>query len=100
MTISAEQVEEANLRGVATKKAFEATISVQYDRQTGKIVITLANGVSIVFAPTLIKGLEGAAAEDFEDAEISPSGLGIHFPKIDADLYVPSLVASKQRPSD
>lgn len=100
MAISAKQLEEANLHGVAMKEAFATTTSVKYDRQTGKIVITLANSVDIVFAPSLIKGLEGAAAEDFEDAEISPSGLGIHFPKIDADLYVPSLLASKQRPSD
>ena len=26
------------------------------------------------------------------DAEISPSGLGIHFPRLDADLYIPALL--------
>ena len=29
---------------------------------------------------------------DLTDAQISPSGLGVHFPKLDADLYIPALL--------
>jgi hypothetical protein len=36
--------------------------------------------------------LEHAKIDDLGEIEISPSGLGIHFPKLDADLYLPALL--------
>lgn len=36
--------------------------------------------------------LERAHPADLMDAEITPSGLGIHFPKLDADVYIPALL--------
>jgi hypothetical protein len=48
--------------------------------------------LQIAFAPRDAQGLEQASAEDLLDARISPSGLGVHFPRLDADLYVPALL--------
>jgi hypothetical protein len=36
--------------------------------------------------------LEHAKAADLAEIELSPSGFGIHFPKLDADFYVPALL--------
>jgi hypothetical protein len=36
--------------------------------------------------------LEHARAAQLDPIEISPSGFGIHFPKLDADLYLPALL--------
>jgi hypothetical protein len=36
--------------------------------------------------------LEDANAAQLSEIEISPSGFGIHFPAVDADLYVPGLL--------
>ncbi|HET8750413.1 MAG TPA: DUF2442 domain-containing protein, partial [Sphingomicrobium sp.] len=36
--------------------------------------------------------LEHADEEALEDIQITPSGLGLHWPKLDADLYVPGLL--------
>jgi hypothetical protein len=36
--------------------------------------------------------LEGANAADLAGAQISPSGLELHFPELDADVYVPALL--------
>jgi hypothetical protein len=36
--------------------------------------------------------LEKATPAQLEPIEISPSGFGIHFPKLDADLYLPALL--------
>jgi len=36
--------------------------------------------------------LEKARPEDLASIEITPSGFGLHFPKLDADLYVPALL--------
>ena len=39
-----------------------------------------------------MQGVENAHPADLADAEISPSGLSVHFPKLDADLYLPALL--------
>jgi hypothetical protein len=38
------------------------------------------------------RGLEKAQPEDLAAPQISPHGQGIHFPMIDADIYVPALL--------
>ncbi|MEY2340815.1 DUF2442 domain-containing protein [Acidithiobacillus sp. IBUN Pt1247-S3] len=43
----------------------------------------------------MAEGLENASPEDLAAIEISPSGLGLHWPKLDADLYVPGLMAGQ-----
>lgn len=82
----------ANRRGAAKKAAFPAAVAVRYDRRISRIVISLASGLQIAFAPRDAQGLENARPADLTDAEISPSGLGVYFPKLDADLYIPALL--------
>jgi len=46
----------------------------------------------VSFSPDDVEGLEGARPDELKKIEISPSGFGIHFPALDADLYVPGLL--------
>lgn len=92
MEISDEDFKKANRQGVLAKAAFPAATAVGYDRRTEKIVITLASGLQLAFSPRLVQGLETALPADLDVAEISPSGLGLHFPRLDADIYLPALV--------
>ena len=92
MDITDTTFEAANRRGAAKKSAFPAAVSVRYDRRISRIVISLASGLQIAFVPRDVQGLENAHPADLIDAEISPSGLGVHFPKLDADLYIPALL--------
>jgi len=55
-------------------------------------VIALDSGLEVAFSPKLAQGLEQAHPDDLSDAAISPSGLGIHFPRLDADIYLPALL--------
>jgi Protein of unknown function (DUF2442) len=55
-------------------------------------VIDLSSKLSVSFSPRDAQGLEHAKPSEFDKIEISPSSFGIHFPKIDADLYVPALL--------
>lgn len=98
MGISEKEITEANRRADEMKKAFSPAVSVRYDEQISKIVITLANGIELTFAPSKVRGLENAKPAGLLNAEISPSGLGIHFPYIDADVYIPSLLRSVGTP--
>ncbi len=63
-----------------------------FDRKSGRVVIHFSSNLIISFAPSDAQGLEDAAPADLASIEISPSGFGIHFPKLDADLYVPALL--------
>ena len=67
-------------------------VSARYDRRIGRVVIHLDSRLDIAFSPHDAQGLEDARPEQLEPIEISPSGFGIHFPKLDADLYLPALL--------
>jgi hypothetical protein len=52
----------------------------------------LSTGYEIAFSPRQAEGLEMAKPDDLNIIEIAPSGFGLHFPKIDAEFYLPSLM--------
>lgn len=45
-----------------------------------------------MFSVSHSEGLAGVKALQLRTIEVSAAGLGLHWPKLDADLYVPSLV--------
>jgi hypothetical protein len=67
-------------------------VSARYDRRTARIVVNLNTGVQIAFPARLAEGLAEASPADLAEIEISPAGLGLHWPKLDADLYVSALL--------
>ena len=92
MEITDKEFEAANRRGTEKKAAFPSAVSVRYDRRVSRVVITLATGLELAFSPKHAQGLEHAHPADLAGAEITPSGLGIHFPRLDADIYIPALL--------
>jgi hypothetical protein len=52
----------------------------------------LNTGVELAFPTRLAEGLADASPEHLADIEISPAGLGLHWPRLDVDLYVPALL--------
>jgi hypothetical protein len=67
-------------------------VAARYDRRIGRIVIQLNTNLDVAFSPRDAQGLENATPAQLSAIEISPSGFGIHFPKLDADLYLPALL--------
>ena len=67
-------------------------MSARYDAKTGRIVIHLSSRLIVSFAPEDAQGLENARPSQLKEIEISPSGFGLHFPEVDADLYLPALL--------
>ena len=92
MEITDTVFKAANRRGAAKKAAFPSVIGVLYDHRIARIVISLSSGLELAFSPKHAQGLENAEPGDLMGAEITPSGLGIHFPHLDADLYLPGLL--------
>jgi hypothetical protein len=87
-----DSFELANQRAKEMERSIPKAISAHYDRKSGRIVIHLSSKLIVSFSPHDAQGLENAKPSQLQEIEISPSGLGIHFPKLDADLYVPGLL--------
>jgi hypothetical protein len=92
MGILNDEYEAANKRAAERQRKSPTATAVRYDRRIGRIVIDLSSGIEIAFRPLDAEGLEHAKVDDLSEIEISPSGLGIHFPRLDADLYLPALL--------
>jgi hypothetical protein len=90
--VEKSEFEAANRRAVVTLAGTPTAVAARYDRHTGHVVIDLSSRLSISFKPQDAQGLEQAKPSQLKGIEISPSGLGLHFPKLDADLYLPSLL--------
>jgi hypothetical protein len=82
----------ASRRGAGRRATEPFAVAVRYDRRRDRIVVSLNTGVEMAFPPHIAQGLENAVPADLTDIELSPSGFGIHFPKLDAHLYLPALL--------
>jgi Protein of unknown function (DUF2442) len=69
--------------------------SARYDRRTSRIVVELRNGATFMFPAELAQGLAGAAPKDLAEVRITPSGEGLRWPSLDADLSLPNLLAGE-----
>jgi len=91
MAVTDHDFEKAEQRMATLLQAGHA-VKARYDRRTERVVVGLSNGVQIAFPVHLAEGLADAAADALTEIEISPTGLGLHWPKLDADVYVPALM--------
>lgn len=89
--VSPDEFECANARGVQRRKTGPVAVSARYDKRVHRVVIGLSSGIELSFLPHDAQGLEAAKPADLDVIEISPSGLGLHFPNLDADIYLPTL---------
>jgi len=92
MVYRKEEIKAANERASAHLSETPTATAAYYDRRLGRVVIELSSGLLIAFRPQDAQGFEQAKLEQLNEIEISPSGLGLHFPAIDADIYLPSLL--------
>ncbi len=90
--VSPDKFALANRRAEEVQATMPRAVSARYDRKSGHIVIRLSSNLILSFSPHDAQGLDDARPSQLDEIEISPSGFGIHFPKLDADLYVPGLL--------
>lgn len=87
-----DEFEQAKQRAKNRRARFPSAVDAHYDRRLDRVIIRLDSGVELAFPPQRAQGLEGARPSQLQTIEITPSGFGIHFPKLDADLYLPALI--------
>lgn len=66
--------------------------AARYEPKSGKLVIELHSGARFEVPTALIQGLDQGSADQLKVIQISPSGLGLHFPELDADILISGLL--------
>jgi hypothetical protein len=92
MAITKRQFEAANERGAAAMARGPVARAARYDARRALIVVSLDGGCEFAFPVALAEGLPGASRAKLSRITVSPNGLALHWPLLDAELYVPSLV--------
>jgi hypothetical protein len=90
--VTRSEFERANARGSERRRNSAHAVFAKFDKQQHKVVVELSTGLTISFHPRDAQGLENARPADLKEIEISPSGLGLYFPRLDVDLYIPGLL--------
>ena len=90
--VGPDEYELASARAEALRGRQPAAVAARYDGRLRRVVVRLATGLDVAFSPGDAQELESATPEQLRTIEITPSGLGLHFPKLDADLYLPALL--------
>ena len=92
MVVSKSEFERAEARAFTERDAGHVR-SARYDRRRQRVVAQFNTGVEVAFPTALAEGLAGASTEDLAKIEVSPTGLSLHWPRLNADLYVPALLS-------
>lgn len=92
MAIRESEFEAANRRAGERLRTGGMATTARYDRRSGRVVVNLASGLQVAFRARDTQGLSQATPEQLAEIGITPSGLGLHFPRLDADLYLPALL--------
>ena len=90
-----EITDEEMARAEAAMEAVRArghAVAARHDTASGRLVVSLHNGIELAVPTRLVEGLAGADAAELAEIEVSFSGLGLHWPRLDADVSVPGLL--------
>ncbi len=86
------RADEAVARGQVEQASAVRAESAHYDARKKLIVLALSNGSTFAFPPNLAQGLAQASPADLADIQVTPLGIGLHWPKLNADLTVEGLL--------
>lgn len=92
MALTDDDVRRAEKRMQAHLKRQARAIVARYEEHARRIVVTLSNRLELGIPVDLAEDLSGASASELSDIEVSPTGLGLHWPRLDVDLYLPALM--------
>jgi hypothetical protein len=87
-----DEFDRANARAAERLATIPTVVAARYDPGTDRVIMSLSNGLEVSFPAHEVEGLETATPADLRQIEINPPGFGLHFPTLDADLYVPALL--------
>jgi len=90
--VTRQDLDRAAGRASRRRAPYPIATAVRYDRDLGYVVVSFGAGLDLAVVPRDIEALAQATPEELDRIEISPSGLGLRFPMLDAELYLPPLL--------
>jgi hypothetical protein len=87
------QIQRARQAAEIADQSEPRAIAAHYDPQADLIVIYLKSGAIFSFPPAIAQGLTLATPAELNEIEITPSGDGLHWEKLDIDFSLPRLLA-------
>lgn len=90
-----DEFDRAQVRGEKRKADEPYAVGVRYDKRQQRVIVELNTGLLVLFGPEMVEGLQDAKPRDLQEIEITPSGFGLHFPRVDADVYLPGLLSGQ-----
>jgi hypothetical protein len=84
---------KATVRGALRRKREAYAIAAEFEPVCRQIMITFNTGGTATVPSDYIEGLFGADAAALANIQITPSGLGLHWPDLDVDINLPALMA-------
>ena len=88
--MTAEEFAAAKARG-DTRLCGRCATDARRDADRDRVFVRPTTGVQLAQVPREVEWLQHATPREPEQIEVTEPGLGIHFPRLDADLYVPAL---------
>lgn len=70
-------------------------VAAAYDPGSDRIVIELSSASTFSFPRVRAQGIESALPNELDEVEISATGYGIYFPKVDVDLWLSSMLEGR-----
>lgn len=92
METSDTDIQQAEQRMAQRLTSGPHAVAARYDRRVARVMVTLSQGLKLAFPPHMAEGLADAKPAGLAVIEIAPTGLGLHRPRLDADLYLPTLL--------
>lgn len=92
MAVSDKEFQAAVTRGEVSGQQQPRARVARYKAHGDRIIIEFHDGMELRIPRRLVDGLVDAPGVALTEIEISPSGLGLHWPRLDVDLYLPSLM--------
>jgi hypothetical protein len=85
-----EQIERTE-RNISMLREYGHAVEAAYDGVDKRVVVKLNTGVQIEFPARLVEGLASASPDELDRIDISPAGLGLHWPACGVDVFLPAL---------
>lgn len=86
------QAREALDAGTVAERTEPRATSARYDRRTGRVEVTLANGCVFAFPARDAEGLSGATPDALSRVQVGGGGYALRWDALDVDLTVPGLM--------
>jgi hypothetical protein len=85
--------EQATTRGKRRAAREPRAVRVEYQEQSRRLLLELANGCVMLVPVDLLQGLRGAKAEALAAVTLMPRGQDLHWQQLDAQFTVAGLLA-------